>query len=69
MTVQHGGRPGRRGGGGAGVVVLGRSPYLRWSDGWGMRNKGPDMVQLQQSDGMCLKDADREERVIRPEGK
>ena len=49
-------REGREEGGRrVGVVMLGRSPYLHWSDWWGW-GIGSVMVQIQQSDRMCLKD-------------
>lgn len=38
-----------------GVVMLGWSPYLHRNDWWGW-GIAPVMVQLHQSDGMCLKD-------------
>lgn len=58
---EEGGRE-EKAGGRVGVVMLGRSPYLQWSDWWGW-GISPVMVQLHQLYRMCMKDRAGEYRL------
>lgn len=64
LTVKHGGRLRGKGWRRMGVVMLGWSPYLHRNDWWGW-GIAPVMVQLHQSDRMCLKDREGGARTRR----